>query len=137
MKVSKQTLNIRAIKFGLVTAALVTSLPTLADVSVHVLDTNKGQPGAGVNVRFYQQLDGDWQLLSQQTTNKQGRINSFELGKGAYYRVVFDVAPFFEQQHIDTFYSEIPVEFKVDDENAHYHIPLLLSPYAYSTYRGN
>lgn len=134
---AKQTMTSRVVQIGLLGAALATSLPALADVSVHVLDTNQGLPGAGVNVRFYQQLDGDWQLLSKQTTNQQGRINSFELGKGNYYRVVFEVAPFFEQQQTDTFYSEIPVEFKVTDKAAHYHIPLLLSPYAYSTYRGN
>ncbi|QXO15599.1 hydroxyisourate hydrolase [Vibrio ostreae] len=127
----------RFIQRSLAAAALLISVPALADVSVHVLDTNQGLPGQGVDVRFYQQLNGEWQLLSEQTTNAQGRINSFALGDGDHYRVVFDVAPFFDKQHIDSFYSEIPVEFNVTDKDAHYHIPLLLSPYAYSTYRGN
>lgn len=133
----KQKTMIRFIQRSVLTAVLLTSVPALADVSVHVLDTNQGLPGQGVDVRFYQQLNGEWQLLSEQTTNAQGRINSFALGDGEHYRVVFDVAPFFKQQHIDSFYSEIPVDFNVTDKTAHYHIPLLLSPYAYSTYRGN
>ncbi|HDI3286330.1 TPA: hydroxyisourate hydrolase, partial [Vibrio cholerae] len=53
------------------------------------------------------------------------------------YRVVFDVKKFFSSQNTDTFYEEIPVDFKITSKDEHYHIPLLLSPYAYSTYRGN
>ncbi|HFG2088795.1 TPA: hydroxyisourate hydrolase, partial [Vibrio cholerae] len=65
------------------------------------------------------------------------RIKDFNFGESLNYRVVFDVKKFFSSQNTDTFYEEIPVDFKITSKDEHYHIPLLLSPYAYSTYRGN
>lgn len=110
---------------------------TLADVSVHVLDTNKGQPGANIPVEFYEKVDKSWKLLSSQLTDNNGRVANFKLGQGVEYRVIFSVESFFKEQDIDTFYKEIPVDFSISDKKSHYHIPLLLSPYGYSTYRGN
>ena len=118
-------------------ASILLSTSALADVSVHVLDTNKGLPGKEIKVDFYEQSEDGWKLLSTQKTDMNGRVKSFDLGSANTYRVVFDVEPFFKAQNVDSFYTQIPVDFKVDDKNSHYHIPLLLSPYAYSTYRGN
>ncbi|MFM2625851.1 hydroxyisourate hydrolase [Vibrio owensii] len=117
--------------------SVLLSTSALADVSVHVLDTNQGLPGKEIKVDFYEQSGGGWKLMSTQKTDMNGRIKSFDLGSASTYRVVFDVEPFFKEQKVDSFYTQIPVDFKVDDKNSHYHIPLLLSPYAYSTYRGN
>lgn len=113
------------------------SSSVLADVSVHVLDTNLGLPGTGVEVDFYEKTGNDWELKSTQITDKNGRIAKFELGKSKEYRVIFDVENYFNSKKIDSFYKNIPVDFMISDNDEHYHIPLLLSPFAYSTYRGN
>ncbi len=111
-------------------------------VSVHVLDTQSGTPGVGIKVHFDKKnTDGKWMKLTQQTTNSNGRIDSLlsptsKLESGVY-QVVFETTNFFAKKHQDTFFTDIPVEFKVTNPDQHYHIPLLLSPFGYSTYRGN
>ncbi|BCK28018.1 hydroxyisourate hydrolase [Vibrio cholerae] len=121
----------------LLALTVLTSASAIADVSVHVLDTNKGLPGQSIEVKFYEKVNQDWKLLDTQMTDQNGRIKQFNFGDSSYYRVVFNVKDFFDRQKVDSFYDEIPVDFKIDNKQAHYHIPLLLSPYAYSTYRGN
>ncbi|MGO2509184.1 MAG: hydroxyisourate hydrolase [Vibrio hibernica] len=125
------------LKASILTLCSLVAAPVFADASVHVLDTNKGLPGKNIEVKFYEKSGDQWKLLSTQTTDEKGRINKFDFGEGTTYRAVFNVGDFFQKQNIDSFYSSIPVDFKVENKNAHYHIPLLLSPYAYSTYRGN
>lgn len=111
-----------------------------ADVSVHVLDTNLGQPGPNIDVSFYHKVGNTWKHVSTQKTDSNGRIKSFDFSpevKSGQFRAIFHVAPYFKNQKLSSFYEDIPVDFKVADTSQHYHIPLLLSPYAYSTYRGN
>lgn len=111
-------------------------------ISVHVLDTQNGAPGVGIKVKLEKKdSGGKWVVLTEQTTNAKGRIDSliavntkFESG---VYEVVFETKDFFDKKQQDTFFTDIPVEFKVTHPDQHYHIPLLLSPFAYSTYRGN
>ncbi|WP_305842351.1 hydroxyisourate hydrolase [Photobacterium leiognathi] len=124
-------------KLTIVTLFSNFTTPAFSDVSVHVLDTNKGLPGQNIEVQFFEKNGDKWKHLSTKTTNEKGRINKFELGDSTEYRAVFNVKSFFKKQNLDTFYNFIPVDFKVENKEAHYHIPLLLSPYAYSTYRGN
>jgi 5-hydroxyisourate hydrolase len=118
-------------------ASMAFSSLSIADVSVHVLDMTNGLPGQGITVSFYEKKDNSWQLLKTQTTDENGRIASFDVGNIGVYRAEFHVSKFFQEQKTNTFYSIIPVDFKVENSDAHYHIPLLLSPYGYSTYRGN
>ncbi|NVC92466.1 hydroxyisourate hydrolase [Vibrio natriegens] len=125
------------LKTSLLTLSFLVAAPVFADASVHVLDTNKGLPGSNIEVKFYEKSGEEWKLLSTQKTDENGRIKKFDFGEGSVYRAEFNVGEFFNSQNIDSFYSSIPVDFKVEDKDAHYHIPLLLSPYAYSTYRGN
>jgi 5-hydroxyisourate hydrolase len=122
--------------------ALALAMPffAFADISVHVLDTNLGQPGPDIKVSFYKKMKDSWAYQGTQKTDKNGRIKKFDFNKSdasGEYRVVFHVADYFKLQKADSFYNEIPVDFKVENTKEHYHIPLLLSPYAYSTYRGN
>lgn len=101
-------------------------------LSTHVLDAAKGAPAAGVAVRL-DRRDGDgWTALAEARTDADGRIRewSAEPGKGVH-RLTFDTAGLSE------FYPEVTVAFTIDDPGRHYHVPLLISPFAYSTYRGS
>jgi 5-hydroxyisourate hydrolase len=103
-------------------------MPTL---STHVLDTARGRPAAGVPVQL---LDASGHVLADGVTDDDGRVPSLgaELGAGTY-TVRFDVAA----HQPDGFYPEVAVTFTVAEGETHYHVPLLLSPYGYSTYRGS
>ncbi|WNW13914.1 hydroxyisourate hydrolase [Pseudomonas sp. DTU_2021_1001937_2_SI_NGA_ILE_001] len=132
-----QTLLAGALLCGLSSLALADTNP----LSVHVLNLQDGLPSAAVNVTLEKQTGQNWQLLNQGVTNQQGRIPALypegkALEKGTY-RVTFKTGEWFQQHHTQTFFPEVPVIFEVDGSVPHYHIPLLLSPYGYSTYRGN
>jgi|ERR1700733_281841 5-hydroxyisourate hydrolase len=102
-------------------------------LSTHILDTSLGKPAAGVPVRL---LQGEREINSQ-VTDADGRCqnllpNDMTLAPGIY-RIVFDVTAYLP----DGLYPEVTISFKVAAGVAHYHIPLLLSPFGYTTYRGN
>ena len=114
-------------------------------LSSHILDIVKGQPAQNVKVKLEKQLaDGrGWIVVDEKTTNKEGRIADFlkvEDGKedtnNGIYRLTFYTKPYFESQNISTFYPFIEVVFEVTGDT-HYHVPITLSPYGYSTYRGS
>lgn len=110
-------------------------------LSVHVLNLQDGRPSAGVEVTLEKQDGADWHILNRGITNTQGRITALyptqqPLEKGVY-RVIFKTGDWFAKQKATSFFPEIPVIFNVDAAVPHYHIPLLLSPYGFSTYRGN
>lgn len=110
-------------------------------LSVHVLNLQDGLPSSAVAVTLEKRSGHNWQLLNQGVTNAQGRIPALypagqTLEQGTY-RVTFKTGEWFEKQQTETFFPEVPVIFEVDGSVAHYHIPLLLSPYGFSTYRGN
>jgi 5-hydroxyisourate hydrolase len=102
-------------------------------ISTHILDTSSGQPGRGVPVKLYQ---GDREL-STSVTDADGRCQNL-LREGqtlspGIYRLVFHVTALFP----DGLYPEVTVSFRVGAESGHYHIPLLISPFGYTTYRGS
>ncbi|NKZ06005.1 hydroxyisourate hydrolase [Actinomadura latina] len=101
-------------------------------LSTHVLDAAKGLPAAGVTVRLDRRDDGGWTSLAEARTDADGRIAEWgaETGKGVH-RLTFETAGLSE------FYPEVTVAFTIDDPGRHYHVPLLISPFAYSTYRGS
>jgi 5-hydroxyisourate hydrolase len=102
-------------------------------LSTHVLDAAKGLPAAGVAVRLdRREPDGTWTAVAQARTDADGRIKEWgaEPGTGVH-RLVFDTAG------LSDFYPEVTVAFTIGDAGRHYHVPLLLSPFAYSTYRGS
>ena len=110
-------------------------------ITVHVLDTSRGKPAAGVAV-ILEQADGkEWRELAKGKTDGDGRIETLlpkskPLSAGIY-RATFESGAYFAQSKTKTFYPRITVLFEVVDPKENYHIPLLLSPFGYSTYRGS
>jgi len=105
-------------------------------VSAHVLDAAAGRPAQGVSVRLESEA-GD--LLGTATTDADGRVGDLgpdALDSGAY-RVVFGSGDYFVRSGTPSFHPEVVVVFRTESEQGHYHIPLLLSPYSYTTYRGS
>jgi 5-hydroxyisourate hydrolase len=111
----------------------------MSTLSTHVLDAASGRPAADVRV-VLDRRDGDsWQRLGGGVTDDDGRVGDLAaggLGAGVH-RLVFATGDYFAATGQTGFYPEVPVVFEVTDPNRHYHIPLLLSPYAFSTYRGS
>ena len=109
-----------------------------ATISTHVLDTARGAPAAGISVGLFA-LDGSARkLLRVAVTNADGRTDeplATQLGSGTY-ELIFAVMDYFARDETATFFDEIPVRFVIGSADARYHVPLLLSPWAYSTYRG-
>lgn len=109
-------------------------------LDVHVLNLENGA-SPSVNVTLEKHVAQTWQPLAQGVTNEQGRISELFPAKQALeageYRVVFKTGEYFKKVGRDTFFPEIPVIFEVKNVEQHYHIPLLLSPYGFSTYRGS
>ena len=110
-------------------------------LSVHVLNLDNGLPSANVKVVLETQQNNQWVEINSGTTNEQGRIAELypkdtALQKGIY-KVTFKTGDWFRQKNQRSFFPEVPVVFVIDGSLEHYHIPLLISPYGYSTYRGN
>ena len=113
--------------------------PERSHVTTHVLDSTIGLPAAGVPVTLEHDELGNWVMVGSAETDADGRVSS--LGPVALpagrYRVSFDTATYFREQEVNAFYPEVQIIFELHDTAAHYHVPLLLSPFAYSTYRGS
>lgn len=111
-------------------------------ITTHVLDTARGRPAAGVPVTLEHRTDtGIWQSLANGTTNADGRLAEW-LPKpptvvAGTYRLTFDTGAYFAAQRIEAFYPSISILFHVAQAGEPHHIPLLLSPFGYSTYRGS
>ena len=106
-------------------------------ISTHVLDTMRGTPAAGLAVRLdRREPDGDWKELGDAVTDADGRVRSLtdEDLEGGDYRLEFDTRPYFERSGLSAFYPSISVVFSF--EGGHLHVPLLLTAYGYSTYKG-
>ncbi|MGH3390433.1 MAG: hydroxyisourate hydrolase [Actinomadura sp.] len=106
-------------------------------LSTHVLDTAQGRPAAGVPVRL-DRYDGDtWQRLADAETDADGRLRDLPAWDGGTYRLRFGTGPYFAGHGVETFFPEVNVIFVITDPGEHHHVPLLLSPFGYSTYRGS
>ena len=114
-------------------------------LTTHVLDTARGLPAAGMTVTLYR-IKGDApKVLAQMTTNADGRTDGPILPQADFatgtYELIFDAGAYFN--HIGVapedprFLDVIPIRFGISDASSHYHVPLLVSPFAYSTYRGS
>lgn len=112
---------------------------SVSHVTTHVLDTGSGRPAAGVAVTLQFLERGRWVLIAAGSTDTDGRIK--ELGPGRLpsgtYRLGFDTGAYFAATGTQTFFPEVTLTFEVAAVQEHYHVPLLLSPFAYSTYRGS
>jgi 5-hydroxyisourate hydrolase len=113
-------------------------------LTTHVLDTALGRPAAGVDVTLYR-IGKDRQLLNRDTTNADGRLNApildAETFQAGVYELVFAAGAYFRAANINLpnppFVDDVVIRFGIADVDSHYHVPLLVSPWSYSTYRGS
>lgn len=115
-------------------------------LTTHVLDTARGLPAEGIRIALFRRMqDGAVEMIAEAVTNADGRTDApilpdtrFETG---HFELVFFCGSYLEKHGLAAgelkFLNEIPIRFAIDDAQAHYHVPLLLSPYGYSTYRGS
>ena len=105
-------------------------------ITTHVLDTARGKPAAGVRITLEVHDGEQWSLVGEGVTDDDGRLRTltddFPL-REAVYRITFDTGAYSPSG----FFPEVPIVFEVNDAAQHYHVPLLLSPFGYSTYRGS
>jgi 5-hydroxyisourate hydrolase len=105
-------------------------------ISTHILDISLGKPVFGLEVFLWKKSDEIYVNLSHGTSDSNGRINFLDEPEINSYKLEFLVEEYFKKQQIKSFYPKISIDFSILD-NQHYHIPLLLSPFGFSTYRGS
>ena len=114
----------------------------MSAITTHVLDTSQGNPASGVGIILeIQHAGGSWQELGRGRTDADGRLRDllspdFPLREGIF-RLTFETADYFARQNFESFYPEVTIIFRIHDAAQHYHVPLLLNPFGYSTYRGS
>ena len=112
----------------------------MSQVTTHVLDTSAGKPGKNITVQLMQNTSNEWKSIAQGITNNDGRIpDLLPEGKSltaGNYKIVFETGNYYATQNIKTFYPAVEIQFIIFDDS-HYHVPLLISPFGYSTYRGS
>ena len=113
----------------------------MSGITTHVLDTSAGKPAAGVSVRLEVRMGERWVTLAETRTDADGRARDLmadgsRLDAGTY-RITFATGAYFAAHGASAFFPEASVVFEVKDAAQHYHVPLLLSPFGYSTYRGS
>lgn len=120
-------------------------MPDSGRLTTHVLDTAHGKPAAGMSIAFSVRDGDDWKLIKTITTNADGRTDepllSGDALRAGEYQLVFQVGDYFRRLGValpqPAFLERVPLLFGIADASAHYHVPLLCSPWAYSTYRGS
>jgi 5-hydroxyisourate hydrolase len=109
----------------------------MSRITTHVLDTVLGKPASGIAVRLEKQDDGNWTEVARGETDNDGRCASLAPEASAgHYRLTFQAGNYLSRQKRNTIYSEITITFQCGND-AHYHLPLLLSDNSYTTYRGS
>ncbi len=112
----------------------------IGGITTHVLDTSLGKPASGVPVSLRLRIGGAFDEIARATTDADGRVSQFlpsvPLVAGTY-QLVFETAGYFRAAERDTFFERVTLEFHVADSAQHYHVPLLLTAYGYTTYRGS
>lgn len=113
----------------------------MSPITTHILDTAQGRPAQGVTVILERELQGVWTELARGVTDADGRLRDL-LPDGTpfvngIYRLRFATGAYFHSQGLPSFYPEVQIVVRLEDTADHYHVPLLLSPYGYSTYRGS
>lgn len=128
--------------FAFLSSLQVFSQEKQYQLSSHILDINTGYPAKDVKISLHKMETADkWICIDEKTTDNNGRVKDFLLQDGqtdnkGIYKLTFHTEPYFKSQDKESFYPFIEVVFEIKD-NSHYHVPITLSPYGYSTYRGN
>jgi len=109
----------------------------MSGITTHVLDLTNGTPTYGVRVRLERVDSG--MTIGEESTDEDGRARGFAAAdlERARYRLIFDTGAYWRARGIHSFFPVITIEFEVTDPAVHYHVPLLMSPFGYSTYRGS
>jgi 5-hydroxyisourate hydrolase len=110
-------------------------------ITTHVLDTARGAPARGVRVTLERAVGDGWELVGEGETDLDGRASTLVPDDVALtpnsYRLTFDTHGYARKNQLESFFPEVTIVFDVKDSSQHYHVPLLLSPFGYSTYRGS
>lgn len=113
----------------------------MSKITTHVLDTSLGRPASNIYVILEAQSStGAWVETARGATDSDGRLKNLSTEESlpaGNYRLTFDTGQYFAQRKIASLYPQVTITFEVNETNGHYHIPLLLSPFGYSTYRGS
>ena len=113
----------------------------MSAITTHILDTSRGRPAGGVSVVLEVRSDEGWKILGQGRTDADGRLKNLLPAdfnpEAGVYRLTFGTADYFAAERMESFYPEVSISFNVADAATHYHVPLLVSPFGYSTYRGS
>lgn len=112
----------------------------MSQITTHVLDTSQGKPAAGITISLHRHLLNDWDVIAKGITNADGRTadllpEEVVLPLGIY-KMKFETAPYFAATETKSFYPLVEIIFEITTTE-HYHVPLLLNPFGYSTYRGS
>lgn len=114
----------------------------MSAITTHVLDTSRGRPAAGVNVTL-ERFDntGGWKDVGQADTDSDGRVRTWTPDsrplESGLFRLTFNTGRYFEANGVKAFYPMVTIVFRIEADEAHYHVPLLLNPFGYTTYRGS
>ena len=106
-------------------------------LSTHVLNAMTGRPASGVAVRLESWAGADWAVAAEGSTDADGRIGDLGSPAAGRHRITFDTGGYFAALAVASFYPEVSVVFEVTEPDRHHHVPLLLSPFGYTTYRGS
>ena len=112
----------------------------MSQITTHILDTSAGRPAAGIDVVLSHWEDNAWHDLAQGVTDADGRIGDWmdeRLLAAGDYRLRFQTRQYFDGRGVETFYPHVEIVFTIAGDGQHYHVPLLLNPFGYSTYRGS
>ncbi len=113
----------------------------MSQITSHILDTSLGKPAQGVPIELMQQVDNSWVSLGTGLTNADGRVSDLLVSESilaaGIYKLSFRLSDYYQQLNTDSFYPYAEVVFQIAGDGQHYHVPLLLNPFGYSTYRGS
>ena len=113
----------------------------MSQITTHILDTSVGMPARNVPVGLQNFSNGQWHDIGAGVTNSDGRIEGLVVSEtpldAGIYKLRFDTASYYTEQKISFFYPFVDIVFEISGDGQHYHVPLLLNPYGYSTYRGS
>jgi 5-hydroxyisourate hydrolase len=112
----------------------------MSKITTHVLDTSRGRPAAGITVKLEREYGDGWQTVGEGRTDADGRLMNLlsdDVALGIEtFRLTFDTGSYFAAHGVETFYPQVAIVFRARGDE-HYHVPLLVSPFGYSTYRGS